>query len=192
MTSPSVELERSEEPLPSLKAWEIVLIILGFPLWFPLLAAAGAAKQTGRAMMVHIEKGSDPLLLLDFLLDQGVQAHQIVFCHMDRAIPDLAVHKKVLDAGVYLEFDTIGRFKYHSDEQEIALFQTLLDQGYEDQLLFSLDTTRERLKAYNPDGVGLDYILKTFCPAMRNAGISEEQIEKISNKNCINVLTNGD
>lgn len=156
------------------------------------LAAAGAAKQTGRAMMVHIEKGSDPLLLLDFLLDQGVQAHQIVFCHMDRAIPDLAVHKKVLDAGVYLEFDTIGRLKYHSDEQEIALFQTLLDQGYEDQLLFSLDTTRERLKAYNPDGVGLDYILKTFCPAMRNAGISEEQIEKISNKNCINVLTNGD
>ena len=72
------------------------------------------------------------------------------------------------------------------------MFQTLLDQGYEDQLLFSLDTTRERLKAYNPDGVGLDYILKTFCPAMRNAGISEEQIEKISNKNCINVLTNGD
>ena len=29
-------------PGRSLKAWEIVLIILGFPLWFPLLAAAGA------------------------------------------------------------------------------------------------------------------------------------------------------
>ena len=97
---------------------------------------------------------------------------------MDRAIPDLAVHKKVLDAGVYLEFDTIGRFKYHSDEQEIALFQTLLDQGYEDQLLFSLDTTRERLKAYNPDGVGLDYILKTFCPAMRNAGITSDGVQQ--------------
>ena len=29
-------------PGRSLKAWEIVLLILGFPLWFPLLAAAGA------------------------------------------------------------------------------------------------------------------------------------------------------
>ena len=29
-------------PKRSLRAWEIVLIVLGFPLWFPLLAAAGA------------------------------------------------------------------------------------------------------------------------------------------------------
>lgn len=156
------------------------------------LAAAGAARQTRRTMMVHIEKGSDPELLLQFLQDQGIPEHRIVFCHMDRAIPDIKVHKKILDAGVYLEFDTIGRFKYHSDEEEIRLFKELIRDGYEDQLLFSLDTTRERLKAYHPDGVGLDYILKTFCPAMRREGITEEQIIKISNKNCIDVLTNGD
>lgn len=30
------------KPKRSLKAWEIVLIILGFPLWFPLLIAAAA------------------------------------------------------------------------------------------------------------------------------------------------------
>ncbi|MBR5743310.1 MAG: DUF1700 domain-containing protein [Clostridia bacterium] len=30
------------KPERSLRAWEIVLLILGFPLWFPLLAAAGA------------------------------------------------------------------------------------------------------------------------------------------------------
>ncbi len=29
-------------PSRSFKAWEVVLIILGFPLWFPLLVAAGA------------------------------------------------------------------------------------------------------------------------------------------------------
>ena len=30
------------KPKRSLRAWEIILIILGFPLWFPLLAAAFA------------------------------------------------------------------------------------------------------------------------------------------------------
>lgn len=30
-------------PKRTLRAWEIVLIVLGFPLWFPLLIAAGAA-----------------------------------------------------------------------------------------------------------------------------------------------------
>ena len=30
------------KPKRALKAWEIVLIVLGFPLWFPLLVAAGA------------------------------------------------------------------------------------------------------------------------------------------------------
>lgn len=30
------------KPERSLRAWEIVLLILGFPLWFPLLIAAGA------------------------------------------------------------------------------------------------------------------------------------------------------
>jgi uncharacterized membrane protein len=30
------------KPKRKMRAWEIVLLILGFPLWFPLLAAAGA------------------------------------------------------------------------------------------------------------------------------------------------------
>lgn len=152
-------------------------------------AAAGAAIRTDRTMMVHIEKGSDPLLLLEFLLKLGVSAKRLVFCHMDRVTADLSVHKKVLEQGVYLEFDTIGRFKYHSDAHEIALFKELIDAGYEDQLLFSLDTTRERLKAYNPDGVGLDYILTTFIKDMKASGITQEQICKISNQNCIRALT---
>lgn len=152
-------------------------------------AAAGAASQTDRTMMVHIEKGSDPLLLLEFLLKLGVSAKRLVFCHMDRATADLDIHKKVLEQGVYLEFDTIGRFKYHSDAREIEIFRELIESGYEDQLLFSLDTTRERLKAYNPDGVGLDYILTTFIKDMKAAGITEEQIHKISGQNCIRALT---
>ena len=82
----------------------------------------------------------------------------------------------------------VGRFKYHSDAFELELFKTFLKLGYENQLLFSLDTTRERLKTYTPEGVGLTYILETFLPAMRESGITERQIEKISVENPARIL----
>lgn len=153
------------------------------------LACAKASVNTGRSMMVHIEKGSDPVLLLEYLLNLGMNPKHLIFCHMDRAVADLDIHRKILKAGVYLEFDTIGRYKYHSDEQEASIFRTLIDDGYEDQLLFSLDTTRERLKSYDPKGVGLDYILNTFIETMKRSGITKTQIEKISRQNCIRALT---
>ena len=64
----------------------------------------------------------------------------------------------------------------------------VLSWGGGEQLLFSLDTTRSRLKAYDPDAVGLAYILNTFVPAMRKAGISENQIQKISVDNPRRIL----
>ena len=75
---------------------------------------------------------------------------------MDRACGDIETLKKVLDYGISLEFDTIGRFKYHSDVRELELIRQILDWGYENQLLFSLDTTRERLKTYTARRSGTD------------------------------------
>ena len=89
----------------------------------------------------------------------------------------------MLESGAFLEFDTIGRFKYHSDEQEIELFRRHIADGFGRQLLFSLDTTRARLSAYGPTEVGLDYIHRVFLGKMRQAGITEEQIRQISAEN---------
>lgn len=152
-------------------------------------AAASAALECGRTMMVHIEKGADPLTLLDFLISCGMNPRHIVFCHMDRAIPDLEVHKKILSSGVYLEFDTIGRYKYHSDAAEIQIIKEMIRSGYEDQLLFSLDTTRLRLKTYTPGGVGLDYILRTFIPEMEEMDVNKRQIWKMSHDNPVKALS---
>ncbi len=146
------------------------------------LAAADAANATGAPLMVHVENGYNPERYLQFLLDNGVKAEQLIFCHMDRACKDLGLHKALASAGVFLEYDTIAREKYHSDEQEINLFLAMIDAGFEDSLLFSLDTTRERLRAYSGK-VGLDYILQSFILKMKNSGITQEQIDKISRKN---------
>lgn len=151
-------------------------------------AAAAAQRETGAPLMVHIEKGGRPLELADYLVRQGVETDKVYFCHMDRACPDKGILKEVLDRGINLEFDTIGRLKYHSDEEEIELMKFVLDGGYEDKLLFSLDTTRARLKSYNPQAVGLAYIQKVFLRKMREAGITEKQIEKVSIKNPQRIL----
>lgn len=146
-------------------------------------AAIYAAKQTGRAMMVHIEKGSNPIRLFHFLTGEGIRPGRLIFCHMDRACEDVGILKELLKCGIYLELDTIGRFKYHSDEREIEIICELLEAGYEKQLLLSLDVTNARMKSYTPGAIGLDYLIRTFVPMLRRAGVSDGAIRSFLHDN---------
>lgn len=142
-------------------------------------AAVNVQKKTDVPFMVHIEPGSDPRALVAFLKKKEVDFSRYYFCHMDRACKDISVHKYVCEHGISLEYDTIGRFKYHDDTQEANIFCEMLDSGFEDQLLFSLDTTRARLKSYHAEAVGLCYILETFLPILRQRGVDEKILRKL-------------
>jgi len=152
-------------------------------------AAAEAARECDVPMMIHIEQGSGAGRLLDTLISWGVNPRKVMFCHMDREIMPLSFYVPFLEKGIALEFDTIGRFKYHSDEDEAVLIKGLIDMGYEDQILCSLDTTRERLKAYNPSGVGLCHLFTSFFPLLKAYGVADRQIRKISHDNIVRVFT---
>jgi len=108
---------------------------------------------------------------------------------MDRTIlpPDRYIH--LLREGIYLEFDTIGRFKYHDDLAELKCIQHLADAGYIGRLLLSLDTTKTRMKSYTPDGIGLDYILRVFLPLLKTSGFTEEELQQLTIENCKNIFT---
>jgi phosphotriesterase-related protein len=139
-------------------------------------AAADAAKATGCALMVHIELDSDPRRLADFLAKLGVAQGRMIFCHLDRAVADIGIHREICEQGIYLEYDTIGRLKYHDDEKEADIILELVNAGYEKQLLMSLDTTRSRLASYG--GVpGLTHILEVFIPLLLQRGLTEAQIK---------------
>ncbi|MFP3088887.1 hypothetical protein LQZ21_00990 [Treponema sp. TIM-1] len=138
-------------------------------------AAAEAAKVCGCALMAHIEKGSDPVGLSDYLFKQGLAPNALIFCHLDRAVADIAVHREICGRGITLEYDTIGRPKYHDDEREVAIITEMLEAEYENQLLMSLDTTRARLRSYGGTP-GLSYIRDEFIPLLRRRGVSETQI----------------
>jgi|SRR6056297_97749 len=147
-----------------------------------LLSAAKAANETGVTIMCHTDKGRGALEVVKLLMTNGVSPESIIICHLDRRSDNIKFHQQVLKTGVFLDYDTIGRFKYHTDEEEIKLIINMIDKGYEDKLLISLDTTRERLKSYGGK-IGLDYILTEFIPTLKKHGIKDTIIKKITKKN---------
>jgi phosphotriesterase-related protein len=145
-------------------------------------SAVKAAGVCGCAIMVHIENGADPLGLSEFLFRLGAVPNRLIFCHLDRAAGDIAVHREICARGITLEYDTVGRPKYHDDEREAAIITEILEAGYERQILISLDTTRARLKSYG-GSPGLAYIRECFIPLLRRRGVSEARIEAFFHEN---------
>ena len=142
-------------------------------------AAAEAAARAEVPLVVHTEKGLDGVRAVELACACGMPVHRVLICHADRQAADFAPHEAIADTGAMLEYDTIGRFKYHDDEAECRLILHMLERGHERQLLFSLDTTRERLSTYG-GAIGLNYILDVFLPMLAASGISEQTLRRIT------------
>lgn len=145
-------------------------------------AAANASQQTGRPVLCHVEHGGDAFETVNFFTRMGMKLQSLILCHLDRVNNDSVFHKELAAAGVYLEYDTIGRFKYHSDEKEAGLISDMVGAGFMEQVLLGLDTTRDRLKSYG-GRIGLDYIKTEFIPKLLSNGIDAETIEAFAVKN---------
>ncbi|WP_010270793.1 phosphotriesterase family protein [Paenibacillus senegalensis] len=141
-------------------------------------AAAQAAIAAKAPIMSHTEMGRAALDQIKLYTDFGLEPDQLILCHLDREMENADYMLHVASTGVYLELDTIGRFKYHSDEEEIELILKLIEAGYENQLLLSLDTTRKRLKSYGGE-LGLDYMARTFLPKLEQGGVTQAIIRKM-------------
>lgn len=143
-----------------------------------LKAAAVACVESGFPLLCHTEAGRGAIELVEFVANIGVDPGSVILCHLDRDASNLAYHKEVAKSGAYLEYDTIGRPKYHSDEDEIELIVGMIEAGYSSQLLFGLDTTRDRLRSYGGKP-GLDHISVSLLPMLRRRGVPDSVIEQI-------------
>lgn len=150
-------------------------------------AAAQAASISGAPVMAHTEPGTDVLEMIGFFSAAGIAPGRLIICHLDRTHYDTDYHQEVLASGAFLCYDSVNRLKYLSHESEIALIKAMLSAGYENQLLLSLDTTNQRLRAYGAD-MGLDYILTTYVPMLRAAGVPDAQISAMTAQNAREAL----
>ena len=148
-----------------------------------LRAAARVAAACGVPLMLHTEKGAHAPEAVKLCFQMGVPPEKLVVCHVDRQAVDFAPHEAVAKLGVYLDYDTIGRFKYHSDREEVALIRHMTDKGWGERLLLALDTTAQRLASYGGE-IGLCYVLNTFLPMLTDAGFTPEELKAFTCGNC--------
>jgi phosphotriesterase-related protein len=128
-------------------------------------AAVRAHLETGAPIVTHTELGAYGPDQATFLISRGVAPESIVIGHMDRRA-DLHESVRAAEQGVFLAYDTVARYKYHSDEEELNLIDGLVEGGFGDRLLMGMDVTRDRLCAYGGK-FGLVHLALRFADLLR-------------------------
>lgn len=152
-------------------------------------AVAHAALQTGAPVMIHTEKGNDIPGLIRWFQERGIAPQRLLICHLDRTHYDPAFHKEVLSTGCFLCYDSIHRYKYVSGQEELDLLLFMRRHGLLGQIVLSLDTTNQRLRSYDSEDMGLDYILNTFIPQLKTHGFTDGEIRQMCVKNAGTILS---
>lgn len=156
-----------------------------------LIAACRAQKRTGAPLSVHINPWSTQgLNAMEIVEEHKIDPGKVVICHSDVENREDYIFK-LLDKGVYIEFDNFGKEMptdfwdvrpgngpFVTDVQRVALIQKMIDRGYEKQMLFSCDIClKSLLHAYG--GWGYDHVIAHILPALRHNGVRESAIENI-------------
>jgi 5-phospho-D-xylono-1,4-lactonase len=142
-----------------------------------LEAIAGAASTTGAAVVVHTEVGTAGHDIVDLLEAGGVRPERIALAHLDRN-PDPEIHEELATRGVTLEYDTIGRTKYHPDSVVLDLIESVAAAGHLGRIILGLDLGRRSyFRAYG-GGPGLRYLMTAFAPRLRRR-LGDEAVARI-------------
>ena len=142
-----------------------------------LEAVAIAARRTGAAVLVHTEVGTFGHEVVDLLEGWGLAPHRVLLAHLDRN-PDWELHAEIAARGVTLEYDTMGRTKYHPDSVVLDLIEAVVAAGHLDRLVLGLDLgRRESFRAFG-GGPGIRHLMATFVPRLRRR-IGEAAVERI-------------
>ena len=165
-----------------------------------LEAACIVQKQTGVGMQIHAYLyNREGLNVVDFVKKQGVDLQKVCINHVDVQL-DMEYIYKLLDQGVYIEFDNLGkefycdarlrnwlegRFAY--DFERTKALKELVDRGYVNQILLSSDLCLKSMM-HKFGGWGYDHLLTNFYPMMLDCGITKDQAMTMMVDNPANFL----
>ena len=151
-----------------------------------LRAAARAQKATGAPLTTHASMYPVGLLQLEVLKDEGTDLSRVIIGHCDTYL-DQSYHLAILEAGAYVQFDTVGRNHMNPDSRRARAFVELVRLGWRDKLLLSSDRChRSDLCAFG--GVGYGYVFTRFFDLLRAMGIDDETLDTITIENPRRVL----
>ena len=179
-----------------------------------LRAGARVAKETGLSLTVHqgmLLEPSDGILLADIMEEEGLDLQRVVIAHNDakcasrnlkelitnpaaRGI-DLTYALELLNRGANLSVDCFNHFwdaeplgfTNLNDWQRIVILRDLIAKGFEDQLVIGTDTFIKFLLR-RCGGEGYCRLLTYTVPILKETGVSEEIINKITVANPARIL----
>lgn len=150
-------------------------------------AAILAAKKCSAVISTHTSLGTCAAEQASYLISNGILPSRIIIGHMDLT-QDLARIKEVLDLGVNIGFDTIGKNNYFPDEKRVEFLLDLEKEGYLNQVMLSMDLTRKSHLKCN-GGLGYAYLIEEFLPMLRLKGMKEDSINQMLVKNPIRLFS---
>lgn len=180
-----------------------------------LRGGARAALETGALVTVHpgFEPGRDGRRISEILIEEGLPPCRIVIAHADAFIVatdltrlvldpgswamNLDYHRELLDRGVNISFDCFGQswtdeasgMVSESDWHRLAAVMALLKQGYGGQLVLGTDVFMKMLTRRG-GGEGYCRLTRWALPTLRRLGVSESDIDRMTNENPAQLLAN--
>jgi predicted metal-dependent phosphotriesterase family hydrolase len=142
-----------------------------------LRAAGRAQKKTGVALTLHATRAPLGLDQLDILQEEGVDPRRVVVGHA-HSYPHHAYHVAVAQRGAFLTFDRMGITNEWERQRNVRLICELLQAGYVKQVMLSQDVCyKSDLVAYG--GLGYAFVPGGFSDILREAGVTDEQLQQM-------------
>ena len=156
-------------------------------------AAARAARRTGLAITTHAVMSPVGLDQLATFEAEGADPTRVVIGHAD-SYPHLEHYLAIVERGASVEFDFLGMSFTPAERlgegRVVELLCDLLARGHVERVLLSQDVCHDsQLSHYG--GNGFTYLVRTFLPRLREAGVSVAEIETMTVANPRRLLTIG-
>jgi phosphotriesterase-related protein len=156
-------------------------------------AAARASVRTGLAITTHSVMSAVGLAQLQIFEEERTDLTRVVIGHAD-SYPNLDHYLEIVRRGANLEFDFLGMsftpVERLGEGRIVEHLCTLLARGHVDRILLSQDVCHDaQLVRY--EGQGYVYLTESFLPRLRDAGVSDVEIETMTVLNPRRLLTIG-
>ena len=154
-------------------------------------AAARAALRTGASVTTHAVQSDVGLAQLAILEEEGLDPARIVIGHCD-SHPRIEHWREIVRRGAHVEADFLGMsftpLERAGEPKVLELITTLLNEGFEKQILLSQDVCHDsQLASYG--GNSYTYLQKSFLPRLAAAGVNATTIKTITVENPARLLT---
>ena len=156
-------------------------------------AVARASRRTGLAVSTHAVLSDVGAAELTVLEEEGIDPGRVVIGHAD-SYPVLDHYLSLIARGASIEFDFLGMSSQpqekYGEGRVIDLLLELLHRGHVDRVLLSQDVCHNaQLRRY--EGNGYTYLQTTFLPRLRERGVSQAEIDRLTIDNPRRILTIG-